>query len=141
MVKKKKLKSVLTLLDVGTSKVCCLVVRFGADDVPEVIGTGYAPARGIHAGAIVDLNEATECIREALNQADTQAGRLTTSVIVNISSTQLKGHHIQKEIEINDGRAITTSDVRRLVDGVIGSCLAQGDEVIHSFPLGYTVDG
>ncbi len=137
---KKKLKSVLTLLDIGTSKICCLVVRFGSDDIPEVIGTGYAPAKGIQAGAIIDLDDATECIREALKQADTQAGRLTTNVIVNISSTQLKAHHIQKEIEINDGRPIGTSDVKRLVDGVIASCLAQGDEVIHSFPLSYSVD-
>ena len=140
MVKKKKLKSILTLLDVGTSKVCCLVVRFGSDDVPEVIGAGYAPSKGIQAGAIIDLDEATDCIREALNQADTQAGRLTTNVIVNISSTQMKAHHIQKEIEINNGRPITTGDVRRLVDGVIASCLAEGEEVIHSFPLGYSVD-
>ncbi len=140
MVKKKKLKSVLTLLDIGTSKVCCMIVRFGSDDVPEVIGTGYAPSNGIQAGAITDLDAATDCIREALRQADTQAGRITTNVIVNISSTQLKAHHIQKEIDINDGRPITAGDVRRLVDGIIASCLAEGEEVIHSFPLGYTVD-
>ncbi len=140
MVKKKKLKSVLTLLDIGTSKICCMIVRFGSDDVPEVIGTGYAPAQGIQAGAIIDLDAATDCIREALRQADAQAGRMTTNVIVNISSTQLKAHHIQKEIDINDGRPITAGDVRRLVDGIIASCLAEGEEVIHSFPLGYTVD-
>lgn len=140
MSQKKKFKSVLTLLDVGTSKVCCLIVRFGSDNVPEVIGAGYAPAKGIQAGAIIDLDEATDCIREALSQADAQAGRLTTNVIVNISSTQLKAHHIKKEIEINDGRPITAGDVRRLVDGVIASCLANGEEVIHSFPLSYMVD-
>lgn len=137
---KKNLKSVLTLLDVGTSKVSCLVVKFGPDNIPEVIGSGYAPANGIQAGAIVDMEAATESIRTALSQADTQAGRLTTSVIVNISSTQMKSHHIYKEIDISDSRPITGNDVRRLVDGIIAGCLAEGEEVIHSFPLSYTVD-
>lgn len=137
---KKNLKSVLTLLDVGTSKVCCLIVKFGPDNVPEVIGCGYAPANGIQAGAIIDMEAATESIRTALSQADTQAGRLTTSVVVNISSTQMKAHHIYKETDISDSRAITGNDVRRLVDGVIAGCLADGEEVIHSFPLSYTVD-
>lgn len=139
-MRKKNMKSILTLLDVGTSKVCCLIVRFGPDNVPEVIGCGYAPSNGIQAGAIVDMDAATESIRSALSQADAQAGRLTTSVIVNISSTQMKSHHIVKEIEISDSRPIAGSDVRRLVDGIIAGCLAEGEEVVHSFPLGYIVD-
>ena len=47
MAKKTKLKSVLTLLDVGTSKVCCMMVRFSSDGRPEVMGTGYAPSKGL----------------------------------------------------------------------------------------------
>lgn len=137
---KKSLKSVLTLLDVGTSKVCCLVVRFGSDNTPEVIGCGYAPAKGIEAGAIVNMDAATESIRTALAQADAQAGRITTSVVVNISSNQMRAHHIQKEIEISNSRPITANDVKKLVDGIIAGCLMENDEVIHAFPLGYSVD-
>lgn len=140
MTQKNKMKSVVTVLDVGTSKICCLMVRFGSDDRPEVIGMGYAPAKGISAGAIVNLDQATECIRSALSQVEKQAERQIGNVIVNISSTQLKSRHIQKEIEISEGKPITANDVRRLVDGVIASCLAEGEEVIHSFPLSYTVD-
>lgn len=140
MRKKNKLKSVVTVLDIGTSKVCCLMVRFGSDNCPEVIGVGYEPAKGISAGAIVDLDQATESIRSALSQVEKQAEQQIGSVIVNISSTQLKSHHIQKEIEISEGKPINASDVQRLVDGIIASCLTDGEEVIHSFPLGYTVD-
>lgn len=137
---KKKLKSFVTVLDIGTSKVCCLMVRFGSDDRPEVIGMGYAPSKGIKAGAIVDLDKATDCIGDVLAQAEKQAERTIEKVIVNISSTQLKSTHIQKEIEISDGKPITASDVKRLVDNVITSCMSDGNEVIHSFPLSYTVD-
>lgn len=140
MRQKNKLKSVVTVLDIGTSKVCCLMVRFNSDNRPEVIGTGYAPSKGISAGAIVNLEQATESIRSALAQVEKQAERQIGSVIVNISSTQLKSHHITKEIDISEGRPITANDVRRLVDGIVASCLSEGEEVIHSFPLSYTVD-
>ncbi len=139
MAKKKK-KSFMTVLDIGTSKVCCLIVKFGSDERPEVIGMGYAPAQGIKAGAIVDLDKATDCIGAVLAQAEKQAERQIESVVVNISSTQLKSHHIQKEIEISDGKPITAADVKRLVDGVVGTCMSEGNEVIHSFPLSYSVD-
>ena len=140
MAKKNKLKSVVTLLDVGTSKICCMSVRFGSDGRPEVIGTGYAPAHGINAGAIVNLDLAAESIRQALLELEQQTQRQVGSVIVNISSTQLKSRHIHKEVDISDGRPIAAHDVKRLVDGVVASCLSEGDEVIHAFPLSYTVD-
>lgn len=140
MSKKNKLKSVVTLLDVGTSKICCMMVRFASDGHPEVIGTGYAPSRGVNAGAIVNLDLASESIRSALSELEKQTERQVGSVVVNISSTQLKSRHIHKEVDISDGRPITAHDVKRLVDGVVTSCLSEGDEVIHAFPLSYTVD-
>ena len=140
MAKKTKLKSVVTLLDVGTSKVCCMMVRFASDGRPEVLGTGYAPSKGISAGAIVNLDEATQSIRAALEDLEKQTERQVGSVVVNISSTQLQSKHIHKEVDISDGKPITASDVKRLVDGVVSSCLSDGDEVIHAFPLSYTVD-
>lgn len=140
MGKHNKLKSIVTLLDIGTSKICCMIVKFGTDGIAEVIGTGYTPASGIQAGAIIDKKQATECISNALAQAHKQADFRPKSVVVNISSTQMKSHHIFKEIEISDNKPITANDVKSLVDKVISSCLAQKDEVVHAFPLEYVVD-
>lgn len=140
MRRKTKLKSCLTLLDIGTSKVCCLVVRFDSNETPEIIATGYAPASGIKAGAIIDLDKATDCIFDVLNQAETQAERRIDRVIVNISSTQLKSRHVYQETEIPDGRQITATDVKRLVDSVIEAEATGDEEIIHAFPLEYVVD-
>ena len=140
MAKKNKFKSIITLLDIGTSKICCMIVKFSADGTPEIIGTGYTPACGIQAGAIIDKQQATECISNALAQARKQADFRPKNVVVNISSTQMKSHHIFKEIEISDNKPISANDVKSLVDKVISSCLAQKDEVIHAFPLEYVVD-
>ncbi len=139
-MRQKKLKSVLTLLDVGTAKISCLMVRLMANGSYEVLGMGYAPAVGIKAGAIIDLEKATACIRQALSQVEKQANRQIDKVIVNISSTQLKSIHIQKDIDISGDRAISANDVKKLIDGIIATTLSKGDEVIHAFPISYLVD-
>ena len=135
-----KRKSYMSVLDIGTSKVCCLVLRLNADKKPEVVGIGYAPSKGIKNGVIVDLDKATDCIRTVLEQAERQAERPIEKVIVNISSSQMRSVQYYEEMEIADGKQITASDVRRLVDGSVASHIGAGEEVLHSFPLSYVVN-
>ncbi|MBQ8251671.1 MAG: hypothetical protein IJY92_07180 [Alphaproteobacteria bacterium] len=85
MAKKTKLKSLLTLLDVGTSKVCCMMVRFTSDGRPEVVGTGYAPSKGINAGAIVNLDQASDSIRAALEDLENkQSVKLQVLLLISL---------------------------------------------------------
>jgi len=135
-----KRKSYLTVLDIGTSKVCCLVLKTNTDGRPEVIGMGYAPSKGIKNGVIVDLDKATDCIRTVLEQAEHQCERSIDKVIVNISSSQMRSVQYYEEMEIADGRQITASDVKRLVDGSVAKHIGAGEEVLHSFPLSYAVN-
>ncbi len=137
----RKKSSYVTLLDIGTSKICCLMVHFDSDGIPEVVGFGYAPAKGIEHGVIVELGKAADCIAQALAATEKMAEREIKSVVVNITSSSLKSHHLFSEVEIEDGHQITTADVKRLVDDALASVLTPEQEIIHQFPLSYTVDG
>lgn len=137
----RKKRSYITVLDIGTSKICCLMVHFDNDGIPEVIGLGYAPAKGIKNGVIVDLDKATDCIAIALAETEKMAEREIKSVVVNITSTSLKSHHLFSEMEIEEGHQITAGDVKRLVDEALVSVLTPEQEIIHQFPLSYTLDG
>lgn len=137
----RKKRSYITVLDIGTSKICCLMVHFDNDGIPEVIGLGYAPAKGIKNGVIVDLDKATDCIGVALAEAEKMAEREIKSVVVNITSSSLKSHHLFSEMEIEEGHQITAGDVKRLVDEALVSLLTPEQEIIHQFPLSYTLDG
>ena len=135
-----KRKSYISVLDIGTSKVCCLVLKMNSDGRPEVIGMGYAPSKGIKNGAIVDLDKATDCIQSVLEQAEHQAERPIEKVIVNISSSQMRSVQYYEEMEIADGHQITASDVKKLVDSSVAKYIQAGEEVLHSFPLSYVVN-
>ncbi|MDD3669302.1 MAG: cell division protein FtsA [Alphaproteobacteria bacterium] len=135
-----KLKPYIAVLDVGTSKICCMIFK-GTGGAWEAVGVGCVPAYGIRAGAIADMDKATECIHAAIRQAEHAADRRVDSVVVNVSSSQLKSAHVYKEIEVPDDRPVSATDVRRLVDGIVASHLNPEEELLHAFPLGYVVDG
>lgn len=133
-------KNYITVLDIGTSKVCGLMVHVSSDGRPTVIGSGFTAARGIKSGAIVNLDQASECIGEVIGQIERQSSRQVSSVTINVSSSQLKSRHLVQEMPIPDGHPITAADVHRLVENM-RSNLPTDEEEIHALPLGYTVDG
>ena len=135
-----KKRTYLNLLDIGTSKIACLVVCLTDNQYVEVVGAACVPAQGIQAGIIWDLGAATTCIGEALHQAEKQADHPIDSVIVNISSPELHSLHLYHEIPIMVGKPISGADVKRLVDEIVSTHVPAGEEVLHAFPLGYVLD-
>ena len=130
-------KPYVTVLDIGTFKVCGLMAHIQSDGTPEIIGCGFAEAKGIRTGAIIDLDKATECIGSVFAQIEKQSGHTVESVTINISSAHLKSHHLSKEVAIPEDRPISAADVTHLVNDIVASVPAD-EEVIHKIPLSYT---
>lgn len=135
-----KTKSYITVLDIGTSKICGLMAHIGADGNPEVIGVGHAPAKGIKAGVVVDLEKATECIGSVISQIEHQANHPVDSVSITISSTFLKSYHLSREVPIEADRPISATDVKHLVDSIVTTGIPADEEILLAIPLGYAVD-
>ena len=72
--------AVLSALDIGTSKVVCLIARLDPIEAPEalrgrthrcrVLGIGHQRSAGLKGGVIVDLEAAEGAIRRAVDAAD-----------------------------------------------------------------------
>src|SRR3984893_17691232 len=85
--------AVLSVLDIGTSKIVCLVARLNPNDPFEpprgrthrcrILGIGHQRSRGIKGGAIVDMDAAEGAIRFAVDAAERKAGEQAQSVIVH----------------------------------------------------------
>ena len=54
------------VLDIGTSKIVCVIARVESDGSPRVLGCGWQKGRGVRAGAIVDIEDAERAIRLAV---------------------------------------------------------------------------
>jgi len=128
----------LGIVDIGTSKVCCFIAR-RSEGEPHIVGIGHQIARGVRNGVIVDIDAASQSILAAIHTAEQMSGETLSEVVVNLSGGFGASRIIKSDITLN-GREITDSDMRRVLDQ--GHHLKEsGDrEVIHSIPVGFSVD-
>ena len=131
----------IAALDVGTTKVCCLIGRSAADGNARVMGVGHHASRGLRGGALVDLDAAEESIRAAVEAAERMAGETIRDVTVGVAGGGLQSRMIVCEAALN-GHAIADGDMRRLLDSTaLSEHVADGHELIQALPIGYAVDG
>jgi cell division protein FtsA len=141
---------VAAALDVGSSKIVCLIARL-CPHAPqqvlqrrshsiEVIGFGHTFARGTKAGTVVNLAQVEEAIRQAVDAAERMAGVEIASVVLSVSSGRLASELFAAEVDII-GSAVAESDVARVLAAGSRHSLRDGRAVLHSLPVGYSLDG
>ena len=141
--------AVLCVLDVGTSKVACLIAKLlpaeqsdllrGRTHRCRILGIGHQRSRGLKGGAVVDMEEAEDAIRHAVDAAERMAGVQVESVIVNVSGGRLGSQRFSAHINIG-GRAVGEYEIHRVLEAAASYTAGQGRTVLHSLPVGYSLD-
>ena len=142
--------AVLSVLDVGTSKVVCLIAELkpvvageslrGRTHVARVLGIGHQRSLGLKGGAVVDLEAAETAIRQAIHSAERMAGVEVKSVIVNQTGGRLASHHFEAKVPVRAGM-VCASDIGRVLEVASGHTLRPGRAVLHALPTGFSLDG
>lgn len=142
--------AILSALDIGTSKVACLIARLepiAASDVLNgrthkirVLGIGHQRSRGIKGGTVIDLTEAEKAIRLAVDSAERMAQVQVTSTIVNVSGGRIGSHHYAGQVALNR-RNVGTADITRVICAAAAHSQEGGRAVLHALPVGFSLDG
>lgn len=127
------------VLDIGSSKVVCLIGKVESDGRPRVLGYGWQRARGVKGGNIVDMQEAEHSIRAAVAQAEEMADLKLSGAIVNLSCGQPSSRVMNIQWPIG-GRAVTEADLRAVLGEGRRRSQDEGRETVHATTLGFTID-
>ncbi len=140
--------ALLSALDVGTSKIVCLVARLDPIEPSEmlparthrcrILGIGHQRSAGMKGGMIVDMDEAENAIRRAVDAAERMAGVQIESVIVNITGGRIGSQLYSANVAVH-GRAVNESDTHRVLEACAARTLQQGKAVLHSVPTGFSL--
>lgn len=125
-------------LDIGTTKVCC-VVGEAFEDSLEIIGVGIAPSLGMKKGVVVNIESTVKSIRQAVQEAEEMAGCDLHSVHVGIAGNHIKGFNSPGILAINN-REIRQSDVDDVIAAARTVKISANQQVIHVLPQEYMVD-
>ena len=132
--------SPITVLDIGTTKVVCLIANAGENGEFEVIGVGHQLSKGIKSSVITDIGEAGTSITAAVHAAEQMAGVTVENVVVSVNGTNLKSRHVSVELDVlSDG--VSDQDIADIIHEGCASLRGPDAAVLHCFPANYSLDG
>ena len=151
-------RGVVAVLDVGTSKIACLVLRFdGTERLSDydgvgalagqagfrVIGAATTRSRGVRFGEISAMQETERAIRTALKAAQKMAQIRVDHVIACFSGALPRSYGLAGQVEL-ESPMVTEQDVSRVLSACdvpdYGAGFDGGREVLHAQPVNFALD-
>lgn len=142
--------ALVAALDIGTSKVACLIARLkpcppsealrGRSHAIELIGISHIQSLGVKAGAVIDLAQCEQSVRQAITVAERMAKVRVESVLLSVSAGRLQGQLIEAAADIRGG-TVSPADVGRVTSTGMHHATAAGRTALHALPVGYSLDG
>jgi hypothetical protein len=138
-----KRSTIVAALDIGTSKVACVIAKLKAErgrEMPrnrthsvEIIGIGLTRAFGIKAGTVVDIEAAEDSIRRAVDQAERSAKVEIASVILSVTGGRLGSESFAASVRV-PGSSVEGGDIARVLDAasLAARCCTQFRSLITS---------
>jgi cell division protein FtsA len=137
-----KRQRIVAALDVGTSKICCLIAKTspapdwfegkGEAVQFEVLGFDHTRAEGLKAGMVAHLDSAEACIRSAVDAAERMAG-------VTVTCGRLRSESFSASVALPSG-AVREDDILRLLAGGRQYAARDKRSVLHALPTSYRID-
>lgn len=147
-------RGVIAILDVGSSKIACLVLRFDGEDAApredglgslagqaafRVIGAATTRSRGVRFGEIDAIAETERAIRTAVQAAQKMAQTRVDHVIACMSGARPRSYGLAGEIQLAEGQ-VGEQDVARVLAACDVPDFGQGREALHAHPVNFAID-
>ena len=131
---------IIIALDIGTSKVLCLVADYDDDNNLRIIGVGQDECTGLHKGVVSEINSTVASIKRAKDKAANMSGNKIESVITGIAGDHIKSYNGNAEVNIlND--EVTIDDKEKVIDMAADMDIPPDQEILHIIPQYFSIDG
>ena len=128
-------------LDIGTTKISCIVADQNGGDEPRVVGVGNAPSEGLRRGVVVDLEKTVQSIQRAVDEAERMAGVTVRGVHAGIAGDHIRSINSRGVIAVSrKNNEIGEADVSRVVEAAKAIAIPMDREIIHVIPQEFLVD-
>ena len=147
-------RGVIAVLDVGSSKIACLILRFdGPERMREgdgvgsmagqssfkVIGAATTRSRGVRFGEIAVMNETERAVRTAVQAAQKMANVRVDHAIACFSGAEPRSYGLAGEWDLQDS-VVSEQDVARVLAACDVPDIGPGREVVHAQPVNFALD-
>jgi cell division protein FtsA len=135
---------VIAAVDLGASKIGCFIMK--ADGAKrdtrmiEVAGVAHVKSRGVRAGAIIDVEEASQALAHAVERAEAMAGVHVSAVTLTTAGGQLTSQRVSAQVSLG-AKPIADHDLNRAIQMALAQTRFPGRRPVHLLPIAWSVDG
>lgn len=132
-------------LDIGTSFIRVAIGDSDENGQFKILGTSSVKSAGLRNGNIVNIEATAVAIKNAIEQAEQNAGVEITSCYVSIGGDQIEGTNGTGKVSVSlkgkDNREIEKDDIARVIECATAIQLPLDRERLHIITQDYKVDG
>jgi cell division protein FtsA len=137
-----KASEIIVGLDIGTTKIACIVGRRNDHGKIEILGHGKTDSIGVKRGIVANIEETVNSIQKAVDEASVKSGVDIKYVNVGIAGQHIKSlQHRGSLIRENSEKEINRLEIEKLTNDMYKLSMAAGEEIIDVIPQDYIVDG
>ena len=147
-------RGALAILDLGSTKIGCLILRFdgldpslASDQVGslagqssfQVVGSAITRSRGIEFGEISSMQEAERAIRTVLQSAQKMANLRVDHLIACFSGGGPRSYGLNGAVKI-ENQIVQDEDIARVLSSCNLPDIGDGREILHAQPVNFALD-
>lgn len=135
-----KNEDIMTVVDIGSSKILVLIARITHGIQCEIMGVGSCTSQGIHKGIVVDIGHAMRSLSKAIKEAEAQANIIVRSTYVSIAGAHIFSMNSAGTVPIKGG-IVQSTDVTRALEAAQAISIPEGKHIFHVIPQSFQIDG
>ncbi len=132
--------SPVVILDVGASKVLCLVGEVQNNSQVKILGLGESPCTGLRRSAVIDMPQVAESIHTAIAEAERSTGLKIAGAYLGMAGEGISAQTNTSAVGISGSNPISEEDRDRALLAVAQEQIADDQTVLHRFVQSYAVD-
>ncbi|MGY6562213.1 MAG: cell division protein FtsA [Luteibaculaceae bacterium] len=134
-------EEIIVGLDIGTTKIACLVGKKTEHDKIQILGMGMADSIGVNRGVVANIERTVQSIKEAIKQASDKSGVEINQVAVGIAGQHIRSlQHRGVLTRSTLDEEVSEGDVNKLTDDMFKLVTLPGEEVIDALPQEFIID-
>jgi cell division protein FtsA len=132
--------TIIAALDIGSSKVCCLIGKLDSQKNISIIGAGFQESKGLVSGIITDMSALENSIRNCVASAEKMAAVRIKKINIGFSSINIDIENLNIEIDLK-GSIVSQGDLDRAYNFLSEKHITGSRTILHVIPVQYSIDG
>ena len=126
-------------LDAGSSFTRCAIALYEGERI-RFLGYGSVPSEGWSKGRIANPQAVSECVHEAVVQAETMAQTAIENIVAGMGGPTVRGANHRGKWDLGRPREITQKDINRAMDRALRVQMSEDRMILQLLPQDFVVD-